>query len=115
MAGPHNLFVAPASIFRTIPCPLPGCNRWFCNNAGLTQHTRAKHLIPPLRQPERPVLAPWPLDDEPNPPSENVDALMDGDMPSEANGLGFEWEHHPLLCGTFLFPASQPRRSAVVS
>lgn len=95
----RRLFTAPISLSRTIPCRSPGCNRWFCNNAGLTQHMRAKHLIAPIRQPERPN--PWPLVD-PNAPPEEHDAPMGEDVPVEEVGEGSEWEYHPLLCGMFL-------------
>src|ERR1700677_4503131 len=53
------------SLFRNIPCRSPGCNRWFCNNAGLTKHMRAKHSF--VRLQERPIPHPWELNDFPNP------------------------------------------------
>ena len=96
MAEPPRVFNAPFTISRMIPCRSPGCNRWFCNNAGLTQHTRAKHLIAPLRQPVRPN--PWPLGDIPDPPQDDF-APMDEDPPIEEVEEGDEWEYHPLLCG----------------
>src|ERR1700761_1107854 len=82
-----------------IPCLSPGCNRWCRNNGGRTKHMRARHLIAPQPQPERPGLAPWLLDD--TPPPEDFDAPPGGDMPIEEVVNGSEWEHHPLLCGTF--------------
>jgi hypothetical protein len=100
MAEPHNCFAPLPAIFPTIPCLSPGCNRWFRNNSGLTKHTRARHLIAPQQQPVRPDLAPWLLDDIP--PLEDFGAPVGGDVPVEEDGEGFEWEHHPLLCGTFL-------------
>ena len=84
-------------MFRTIPCPSPGCNRWFCNNGGLTKHMRARHLVAPQRQPARADLSAPLLDDIP-PPGDS-DAPLGGDASVE-DGEGFEWEHHPLLCGT---------------
>jgi hypothetical protein len=94
MAEPHNLFA--------IPCRSPGCNRWFRNNAGLTQHMRAKHFIAPIQQPERPGLAP----DIPDPP-EDVDAPaapLGGEVPLQEDRQQAEWEYHPLLCGMYSLP-----------
>src|ERR1700680_469448 len=38
-----------------LPCPVPGCSRWFQNQSGLTQHRRSLH-------PTLPVSAPSPQD-----------------------------------------------------
>jgi hypothetical protein len=57
-------------------------------------------LIAPQQQPVRLDLTPWLLDDIP--PLEDFGAPVGGDVPVEEDGEGFEWEHHPLLCGTFL-------------
>jgi hypothetical protein len=100
MAEPHNRFAPLPAIFPTIPCLSLGCNRWFRNNSGLTKHTRARHLIAPQQQPVCLDLAPWLLDNIP--PLEDFGAPVGGDVPVEEDGEGFEWEHHPLLCGTFL-------------
>jgi hypothetical protein len=98
-----NLFApshvgAASPLFPKIPCRSPACNRWFCNNAGLTQHMRAKH---PFTQPqERPNPPPWPLE-EVVPPPEDFDIPMDVDADDQGEGSVImpEWEHHPLLCG----------------
>ena len=50
-------------------------------------------------------LAPWLLDNTPTP--EDFDAPPGGDMPIEEVVNGSEWEHHPLLCGTFLLFLSE--------
>ena len=94
-----NPFTALRSMFRTIPCLSAGCNCWFCNNGGLTKHMRARHLVAPQWQPARPDLSTPLLDDIP--PPGDADAPLGGDAFVE-DGEGFEWEHHPLLCGTLL-------------
>lgn len=102
MAEPLNLF-APrpaASTLHTIPCPSPGCDRWFCNRGGLTKHMRARHRIAPLRQPERPNPAPRSLDD--GLAQEDFDVPLGEDVPVTEVVDRSEWEHHPLLCGTVL-------------
>ena len=68
---------------------------------------RARHLIAPQPQPERPGLTPWLLDD--TPPPEDFDAPPGGDMPIKEVVNGSEWEHHPLLCVTFLLFLSEAR------
>jgi hypothetical protein len=66
----------------------------------VSPNTRARHLIAPQQQPVCLDLAPWLLDNIP--PLEDFGASVGGDVPVEEDGEGFEWEHHPLLCGTFL-------------
>ena len=121
----HNPFAPSPSIFGTIPCPSPGCNRWFRNNGGLTKHRRARHQIAPQQQPEPPNLAPWLSDDI---PPGDFDAPAGGDTPVD-DGEGFEWEHHPLLCGTLslsifstegltavpVYPSDAVQRSGTIS
>lgn len=88
------------SLFRNIPCRSPGCNRWFCNNAGLTKHMRAKHSF--VRLQERPIPHPWELNDFPNPHPEDVDGTTDEGHALEEGEVELrEWEHHSLLCGVY--------------
>ena len=89
------------SRIRNIPCRSPGCDRWFCNNAGLTNHMRAKHSS--VQPQQRPIPPPWVANDAPDPP-EGFDAMMDEDhAPVERERELREWEHHTLLCGVFCF------------
>ncbi|KAG2739040.1 hypothetical protein P692DRAFT_201842704 [Suillus brevipes Sb2] len=50
-----------------IPCTKPGCNRWFKNRSGYTQHTNTKHPVfpqqPTSSQPFRPFSASFGLPD----------------------------------------------------
>jgi hypothetical protein len=98
----HHEVNPPTSLsLRKIPCRSPGCNRWFCNNAGLTKHMRTKHLVPPLPVQECPILAPQLFDDAPNPPAPDLDAPMDGGMDEGGGQECPEWDYHATLRGTF--------------
>ncbi len=96
----HRQVDPPTSFsLHNIPCQSPGCNRWFCNNAGLTKHMRTKHLIPPLQG--RPILAPPLFDDAPDPPPPDFDAPMNGDVDDEEDEGGPKWEYHATLRSMF--------------
>ena len=97
---PNN---AASSQVRKIPCRSPGCNRWFCNNAGLTKHMRTKHAF--VQPHERPIPHPsWELNDFPD----FDGALDEGHAPEDGQGELREWEHHPLLCGVYHLLSAQP-------
>ncbi|KIK38767.1 hypothetical protein CY34DRAFT_14833 [Suillus luteus UH-Slu-Lm8-n1] len=41
-----------------LPCPAPGCARWFRNQSGLTQHRRSLHSNIPTPGPPQDLLSP---------------------------------------------------------
>ncbi|KAG1896783.1 uncharacterized protein F5891DRAFT_1192680 [Suillus fuscotomentosus] len=52
-----------------LPCPAPGCARWFRNQSGLTQHRRSLHPNIPAPGPPQPSRSPsHPRDFSPPPP-----------------------------------------------
>ncbi|KAG2090117.1 uncharacterized protein F5147DRAFT_748270 [Suillus discolor] len=57
-----------------LPCTTPGCNHWFKNKSGLTQHTNAVHLVLTSTAP-----SPSPCDSEGNflPPGTSPPPLLD--------------------------------------
>jgi hypothetical protein len=101
---PPHLVDGPSTLYRKIPCRAPGCNRWFCNNAGLTKHMRAKHSFSQPREHREPPD--WQVDEVPDPPPEDLNAPADGAAPvPEERARGSEWEYHTHLCGEFSLPS----------
>ncbi|KAG1721051.1 hypothetical protein EDB19DRAFT_1962612 [Suillus lakei] len=64
-----------------IPCTKPGCNHWFKNKSGYTQHTNAVH----------PLLSATPLHTEPSQFNHSPSPFFDGDdNPLQSNGASEE-------------------------
>ncbi|KAG2122710.1 hypothetical protein BD769DRAFT_1629193 [Suillus cothurnatus] len=64
-----------------IPCTKPGCNRWFKNKSGYTQHTNAVH----------PLLGAMPLHTEPSQFNRSPSPFFNGDdNPLQSDGAGEE-------------------------
>ncbi|KAG1763973.1 hypothetical protein EV702DRAFT_1182667 [Suillus placidus] len=64
-----------------IPCTKPGCNRWFKNKSGYTQHTNAVH----------PLLGATPLHTEPSQFNRSPSPFFNGDdNPLQSDGAGEE-------------------------
>ena len=98
-----------SSLYRKIPCRAPGCNRWFCNNAGLTKHMRTKHSFTQPQEHREPPN--WQVDEVPDPPledlnpPEDLNALVNLVAPvPEERVQQSEWEYHTHLCGEFSLP-----------
>ncbi|KAH0838763.1 hypothetical protein J3R83DRAFT_7138 [Lanmaoa asiatica] len=105
------------------PCSHPGCNRWFKNQSGLTQHQHAKHprvsVSPPPSPSPRPDSPPISLNVRPTrSPTPHVGEDADF-LNVEAEYLGphnavFR-NYHPFMTGRpcdstgdFLLPGAQP-------
>ncbi|KAH0837812.1 hypothetical protein J3R83DRAFT_6013 [Lanmaoa asiatica] len=93
------------------PCSIPGCNRWFKNQSGLTQHLHAKHprvslsptpspvpsspprcpSVPPLQFPDSPNVQPSQL------PSPEVLEQLYAEYLGPSNSI-FR-NYHPFLTG----------------
>ncbi|KAH0834698.1 hypothetical protein J3R83DRAFT_10225 [Lanmaoa asiatica] len=93
------------------PCSIPGCNRWFKNQSGLTQHLHAKHprislsptpspvpsspprcpSVPPLQFPDSPNVQPSQL------PSPEVPEQLYAEYLGPSNSI-FR-NYHPFLTG----------------
>ena len=95
-----------SSLVCNIPCRSPGCNRWFCNNAGLTKHMRAKHSF--VQPHERPIPHPWELNDIPVPHSEDFEGTMGEGQVIDGQDEGREWEHHLFLCCAYSLLSARP-------
>lgn len=107
MAQPPNtlthLVDGLSSLYCKIPCHTPGCNRWFCNNAGLTKHMQTKHSFAQLREHQEPPN--WQVEEVPNPPPDGFNAPADVAVPvPEERVWRSEWEYHTHLCGEFSLP-----------
>lgn len=94
---------------RNIPCSKPGCNRFFSNKTGLTNHirqTHESHLSHPYA-PQNPTAS-VELELEAYPNVDNYQELVDVD--GDACELEFQYggeviEYHPSINGKSLCPA----------
>ncbi|KAG2153475.1 uncharacterized protein EDB93DRAFT_1248740 [Suillus bovinus] len=77
-----------------IPCTKPGCNRWFKNKSGLTQHTNTIHSVLSSTAPSHPLQS----DQSPSP-------CFDADInPEQYDGTNLDKEYHAATPG----PAQPP-------
>ncbi|KAG1856020.1 hypothetical protein DFJ58DRAFT_716121 [Suillus subalutaceus] len=110
-----------------IPCTKQGCNRWFKNRSGYTQHTNAKHpVFPTSSQPSRPFSPSPGLPDTMDLGDAGAmdfgdDGIMDNNDPAQQTAEFFGpggWlyrNYHPFLSaqpcdleGNFLPPGTSP-------
>lgn len=109
MSAPFPRSSSRAKIPIRVPCRFPGCNRWFGNKAGLTQHVNRFHptvtTIGPRPIPEQPECHEA---DEPNgselyPPHTGVDSEGVDSVDSQWHGPGAKLyrNYHTELTGKF--------------
>ncbi|KAG1776217.1 hypothetical protein EV702DRAFT_1230368 [Suillus placidus] len=89
------------SILR-IPCTKPGCNRWFKNKSGYTQHTNAVHPLlsaaPLHAEPSQSTSTSQPHPDDPSQFNRLPSPIFNGDIdPIQSDGAGEE-DHSEIPC-----------------
>ncbi|KAG2053883.1 hypothetical protein BDR06DRAFT_1051613 [Suillus hirtellus] len=99
MPHPHQV---PSGL--SIPCMKPGCNRWFKNRSGYTQHMNAKHPVflqpPTLTQPSVPRSA--------SPAQAGPDIFGHGDIGGDFGDASPIDNEDPLQSTAEFFGAARP-------